>query len=714
MGIGNTIKINKLFLLCVVFIFGIIIAKLIYVSYANKIDGINMQEFALSRTTKKEVLYASRGTIYDTSGEALALNVNSYTVIAYLDESRTKSDKKINHVKDKEKTAHALAPLINMEESDILALLNRDAYQVELGPGGRNITELKKQEIENLKLPGIDFIASSKRYYPYDDFASYIIGYAKRNDDGDIIGEMGVESYFDEELSGTDGYREYQKDAYGYQILNSPAIQDDPKSGNDIYLTIDSNIQMFLDNALETMLREHSSDWATITIADAKTGAIVGSASNPSFNPNKLNITNYNNPLVAYTYEPGSTMKIFSFASAMEEGKYKGDDLYSSGTIKVDEFNIQDWNTKGWGSITYDTGFTYSSNVAATKLAQSIGKEKLVDYYKKLGFSSLTNIELYGELEGSLKVHYDSELANVSFGQGMSVTPIQMVQALTVLTNDGVMLEPFIVEKIVDSNSGKVIKENERDEVGRVYSKETIDKVKTLMDLTVNGSDPVVTGKVYSTDLVRVAGKTGTAQYITESGSYSKGDYTNIRSFAGFFPYENPEYIIYIAIKDLQGSSKVLGNMVKNVVESVAKYKNLSERETNKDDSKMITVESYINKEVQVVKDELIKLGLKPIVLGNGNKVIKQYPNKSNSIIFGSKVYLLTNADEITMPNINGFTRTDINNLAKMLSIKVKINGKGKEITSNLKEGDVINSDTILIVDFKEVLISEKQEEKEE
>lgn len=715
MGIGNIIKINKLFLICVVFIFGIIIAKLIYVSYANIVDGVNMQEFALSRTTKKEVLYASRGTIYDVSGEALALNVNSYTVIAYLDESRTKDEKKVNHVKDKQTTAEKLAPLINMEVSDILALLNRDAYQVELGPGGRNITELKKQEIEDLNLPGIDFISSSKRYYPYDDFASYIIGYAKRNDDGDIVGEMGVESYFDESLSGTDGYHEYQKDAYGYQILNSPSIIEEPESGQDIYLTIDSNIQMFLDNALETMLREHASDWATITVADAKTGAIVGSASNPSFNPNKLNITNYNNPLVAYTYEPGSTMKIFSFASAIEEGVYKGDETYLSGTIKVDEFNIQDWNTDGWGSITFDTGFTYSSNVAATKLAQKLGKEKLVDYYKNLGFSKLTNIELFGELEGTLKVNYESELANVSFGQGMTVTPIQMVQALTVLTNDGIMLEPYIVEKIVDSNNGKLIKENNRDEVGRVYSKETIDKVKSLMDLTVNSDDPIATGKVYSTDLVRVAGKTGTAQYITSNGVYSKGDYTNIRSFAGFFPYEDPKYIIYIAIKDLQGSSKVLGNMVKSVVESVAKYKNLSERETNKDESKMVTLTSYINKEINVSKDAVTSFGLTPIVIGNGDKIIKQYPNHGSSIISGSKVYLLTNSSEYAMPNIDGFNRTDLINLARILNIQVKINGSGSIIQTSLKEGDIINKDTVLIINFKEVIVNEENsEEKEE
>lgn len=715
MGIGNTIKINKLFLLCVVFIFGIIIAKLIYVSYSTKVDGINMQEFALSRTTKKETLYASRGTIYDISGEALALNVNSYTVIAYLDESRTKDDKKINHVKDKEMTAETLAPLINMEVDDILALLNRDAYQVELGPGGRNITELKKQEIEELKLPGIDFISSSKRYYPYDDFASYIIGYAKKDDDGDIVGEMGIESYFDSELSGTDGYHEYQKDAYGYQILNSPSLIEEPKSGQDIYLTIDSNIQMFLDNALETMNRDNESAWATITIADAKTGAIVGSASNPSFNPNKLNISNYNNPLVAYTYEPGSTMKIFSFAAAMEEGLYVGDEKYSSGTIKVDEFNIQDWNTDGWGSITYDTGFTYSSNVAATKLAQKLGKEKLVDYYKNLGFSKLTNVELYGELEGTLKVHYESELANVSFGQGMTVTPIQMVQALTVLTNDGVMLEPFIVDKIVDSNTKEVLKENDRDEIGRVYSKETVDKVKSLMDMTVNGDDPVVTGKVYSTDLVRVAGKTGTAQYITESGTYSKGDYTNIRSFAGFFPYEDPQYIIYVAIKDLQGTSKTMGNMVKSVVESVAKYKNLSERETNKDESKMVTLSTYINKETNVAKDSLVSLGLTPVVLGDGDKVISQYPSKDTAIITGSKVFLLTNSLEYYMPNISGFNRTDLVNLAKALNIKLETSGTGSIISVSLKEGDLINKDTVLIVSFKEEIASEEEsEEKEE
>ncbi len=711
---NNTVKIKNWFLICVIFIFGIIIAKLIYVAYSPIVDGIDMQAFALSRTTEKKTLYASRGTIYDVSGEALALNVNSYTVIAYLDSSRTTDKKNPKHVVDKEKTASLLAPIINMTTEDILNLLNREAYQVELGPGGRNITELTKQKIEDLKLPGIDFIESSKRYYPYDDFASYIIGYAKKSDEGDIVGEMGIESYFDQELSGTDGYTEYQKDAYGYQILNSPAIVDDPKIGNDIYLTIDSNIQMFLDNALETTLRDNKAEWATITIADAKTGAIVGSASSPTFNPNKLDITNYNNPLVAYTYEPGSTMKIFSFATAIEEKKYNGEETYSSGTIEVGGFKIQDWNTYGWGQIPYDVGFTYSSNVAATNLAKKIGKETLTEYYRNLGFSSLTGIELFGELEGTLKINYESELSNASFGQGMTVTPIQMIQALTTLTNDGVVLKPYVVDKIVDSDTGEIVKENKRTEIKKVFSTETVKKIVSLMDATVNGDDPLVTGKSYKTDLVRLAGKTGTAQYINAGGEYSSGNVDSIRSFAAIFPVEKPEYIIYMAIKDFNGASKSLGSMIRNIVESVAKYKNLSDRESNKDNSKLIKLNNYLNRDTNIVKDEINNSGLKAIILGDGDKVVKQYPKKNTELIKSSKVFILTNSKEIKMPNITGFTRTDLINIANILGIKYKISGKGSIITTNLAEGTIINKDTTLEIKLteKEVQNEEKKETK--
>ena len=691
---NNAVKINKLLVIGIVLLFGIVIAKVIYVSLCTNIDGIDIKKFALSRTTGSKTLYASRGTIYDSSGEALAENINSYTVIAYLDSSRTKSDKNPQHVVDVENTVTQLAPIIGMDENRLRSLLTRDAYQVELGPEGRGISELVKEKIEELKLPGIDFIITSKRYYPYGSFASYIIGYAKKNDDGDIVGEMGIESYFDEELSGENGYYKYQKDAYGYKIANTPVQEKKAKNGYNIELTIDSNIQMYLENAINDLVNNYSTDWVTVTVANAKTGAIVGSASNPTFDANKLNITNYNNPLVSYTYEPGSTMKIFSFASSIEEGLYNGNDTYNSGKIVVDDYEIKDWNDKGWGTITYDVGFTYSSNVAATLLAQKLGKEKLLDYYTDLGFGQKTGIELLGEMKGKVNFMYASELAAASYGQGITITPIQMIQALTCLTNGGTTLKPYVVNKITDQD-GKAIFSSKREELKKVYKEETINKITELMDLTVNGEDGLATGKVYHTDQVRLIGKTGTAQYISSDGTYTSGT-KNIRSFAGIFPKDNPEYIIYVAVKDLEGTSSAMGNITKSVVESIAKYKNLSERETNKDETKYITLKNYLNKDINEAKNNISSLGLNPIVIGDGNIVTYQYPQKNKNIIINSKVFLQTNSDKKIMIDINNWTKTEIVSLLNFMKVDYEINGTGKVVGFNIPVGSEINEKLII------------------
>ena len=692
---NNAVKINKFLVISIVLLFGLIIGKLIYVSASTNIDGINIKKFALSRTTGNKILYASRGSILDSSGEVLAENVNSYTVIAYLDPIRTTKKSNPQHVVDIDKTVSELAPIINMDEGRLRNLLSRDAYQVELGPEGRGISELVKEKIEKLKLPGIDFIKESKRYYPYGSFASYIIGYAKKNDDGEIVGEMGIESHYNDELTGENGYYKYQKDAYGYKIANTPVQEKKAKNGYNIELTIDSNIQMYLENAISDLVNNYSTDWVTITVADAKTGAIVGSASNPTFDPNKLNITNYNNPLVAYTYEPGSTMKIFSFASSIEEGLYNGDETYSSGKITVDDYEINDWNNEGWGKITYDVGFTYSSNVAATLLAQKLKKEKMLDYYTKLGFGQKTGIELYGEMKGKVNFMYASELAAASYGQGITVTPIQMIQSLTCLTNNGVTVKPYVVKRITDQNN-KVIYETDRQELNKVYSKETIEKIIDLMDKTVNGEDNAATGVVYKTSEVRLIGKTGTAQYTSETGEYTKNSTKNIRSFAGVFPKDNPEYIIYVAIKDLDGTSRVMGNMTKNIVESIAKYKNLSERESNKDESKYVTLKSYLNKNVDNVKEEIESLNLIPIIIGDGNVVTNQYPVNNKNIIINSKVYLKTNGENINMIDISGWTRTEVITLMNFMGVDYEINGTGKVVSTNIMPGNKISEKLII------------------
>ena len=691
---NNAVKINKFLIIGIVLLFGLVIGKLIYVSISTNIDNINIKNFALSRTTGSKTLYASRGSIYDVSGEILAENVNSYTVIAYLDSKRTTNLKKPLHVVDIESTVNALVPLIGMDADRMRTLLSKDAYQVELGPEGRGISELLKEKIEKLNLPGIDFIKESKRYYPYGTFASYIIGYAKKNDNGEIVGEMGIESYFDQELSGENGYYKYQKDAYGYKIANTPVQEKKAKNGYNIELTIDRNVQMYLENAINDLIQNYSTDWVIATIADAKTGAIVGSASSPTFDPNKLNITNYNNPLVSYTYEPGSTMKIFSFATSIEKGQYKGDELYDSGKINVDEYEIKDWNDKGWGRITYDVGFTYSSNVAATLLAQKLGKETLLDYYTDLGFGQKTGIELLGEMKGKVNFMYASELASASYGQGITVTPIQMIQALTTITNGGTLLKPYVVNKIIDQN-GKIIEEGKREEIKKIYSEDTINKVIDLMDKTVNGDDNLATGKAYQTDQVRLIGKTGTAQYISETGGYTSGT-KNIRSFAGMFPKDDPQYIIYVAIKDLEGTSSAIGGMTKSIVESIAKYKNLSDRESNKDESKYVVLDNYLNKNKNDVISLLESKGLKPIVVGDGDVVVNQYPIKNKNIIIGSKVYLKTNSDNKNMIDITGWNKTEVINLMNFMEVDYEINGVGKVVSFNIPVGNAISEKVII------------------
>lgn len=696
---NSSVNIILLSKIVTIFLFAIISVKLVYVALAPTVDGIDLKKFALSRTTTSKTIEADRGNIYDVNGEVLATDVRSYTVIAYLEESRTTDLSKPRHVIDKQGTAEALSPIINMSVKSIMNLLStKNVYQVELGPGGRNISELVKEEIENLNLPGIDFIKSTKREYPNGDFASYIIGYAKKNEEGSIVGELGIEGKYNNELTGKNGKITYQKDAYGYKIVNTPEIVEEAENGYHVYLTIDSNIQLYLENAIDE-IEDYKIDWATITIADAKSGAIVASSSSPSFNPNTLNITNYNNPLTSYVYEPGSTMKIYSFMAAIEEGLYSGEEKYKSGSIQVSDYKISDWNRDGWGVISYDTGFTYSSNVAAVMLSQRLGKDKLMEYYKKFGFGTKTGIELSNEYNGKISFNYESEIASASYGQGITTTPIQNIKALTALSNEGILLKPYIISKILDNN-GKIVYEGKRTEEGRVVSENTVKKIVDLMDLTVNSNDSLVTGKKYHTDKLTLVGKTGTANY-TENGKYVSGTYSNIRSFAGMFPKDDPRYIIYVSVKKFQGPANNLGTIIKKMVESVVTYKNLSDKESSVDNSKVVSLANYINVSKDIVIQKLESFGLCPIVIGNGEFIIKQYPNKDILVLVGSKVFLMTNGNEFVMPNVVGWTRSEIISFAKLLNIEYEINGYGNVVKTNINEGELIDLNGRLIIDLE-------------
>ena len=708
----RVIKISKLFIIIVVFIFASIMVKLTYVGLHNvKVKGLELIEFAKSRDTRKRTLIARRGTIYSTNGEVLAKDVNSYTVIAYLDPSRTKDESRPYHVVNKEETAKKLSPLINMTEKRILSLLNttiescdeetrecikKPPYQVELGPGGRGISELIKDKIEDLELPGIDFISSSKRYYPNGDFLSYTLGYAKSNQDGNFVGEMGLEQYYNDELTGENGYVEYQSDLYGYQITSTPAVEKKSVSGNDIYLTIDNNIQMFTEQAINK-IEEGSIEWGTVVVANAKTGEILGVASSPGFNNNELNIKSYYDPFVSYEYEPGSTMKIFSFMASIDNGIYDGSEKYKSGSVVVDEAKIKDHNNVGWGTITYDEGFMASSNVAATNLALKLGRAKLMDYYNSLGFGTKTGITLPNEMNGIVNFRYNTEIASASYGQGMTINASQMIEALTVLANKGVMLKPYVVSKIVNSETGEVLVENKRTEIRKVSTEETVNKMIELMRGVVSGACKMSTGTGYEVKGYNLIGKTGTAQIASPKGGYLTGQKNYTRSFAGLFPQEDPQIIIY-AVASKTASSKYIKEAVKSLVKDVGTYLNINTTKANIEVENTFNVSTYINKDIDEVSEYLEKENMDVVVIGEGEKIINQYPKKGTIMNLHSKIFLLTNDKEYKFPNIKGWSRNEIMTFASLVGIEVNFTGTGYAYEYNIENDTIIDKNKILEV----------------
>lgn len=708
--VGNDIKINKVFMLVSFLFFVAIIIRISYLSLSKTVDGINLQQFASKRTTRTDVLYARRGSIFDKNGNVLAQNVSSYTVIAYLSESRTTNPEKPQHVVDKEYTAKKLSDILGIDYDSLLSLLSKKkVYQTELGSKARGITELTKEEIEKLNLPGIDFIETQKRNYPYGRFLSYTLGYAKVNEtvaeDGTvedkIVGELGIESKFNKELSGTDGYNFYQKDRNGYKIAGTDEVTVKAVDGNDIYLTIDSTIQLFLEQAISKVMSKYKADWISMMVADAKTGAILASSVYPSFDPNKRDIKNYLDYNVSLAFEPGSTMKIYSYMAAIESGKYDGNAKYKSGVYTTkDGTQIGDWNRNGWGYITYDQGFALSSNVAALSLVKDyINADYLKDYYKKLGFGSTTGIELANEVSGKINFKYETEIYNATFGQGITTTPIQNIKALTSISNNGILLQPYIIDKIVDQDTGEIIYKGKKKELGRVASDETVKKIKDLMASVVNGNSKTSTGYIYKLDGYNIIAKTGTAQVAKKTGGYGN---EVIRGFAGMFPKDDPEVIIYMAVKN-PSNMKILTEVIKEIVKNSSNYLNIFDGNTNKTEKlKSIKLDSFINKDLESVKKVLNDNSIQSITIGNGNKVVSQYPNKGTNINKLDKVFLVTNSAKDVMINLSNLSKSEILTYSNLVGLNVEFESDGYCVEQSIKPGNKFNAGDTLKIKLKD------------
>ncbi len=705
----NNIKFSKIFIVLAFFCFGLLVYRVGFLTTATIVDGRNIKEFATARSVYENTIFAKRGNIYDNNGDILAQNVSSYTLIAYLDPSRSEGESKLYHVKDKEKTATALATVIKLTKEEILEILNQDdLYQVEFGFAGKNLTEIEKEQIESLNLPGIDFIESQKRYYPNGDFASYAIGYAKKNEEETIEGELGLESLLDEQLRGTNGFTSYQVDVNGYKIPNTKEYTVPSEDGDNVYLTIDSNIQFFIEQAIEDAESKYDFEWMTIVVADAKTGAILGSTQRPSYDPNVLDIENYIDLTVSEPYEPGSIMKIYTYMAAMEAGTYDGNKTFTSGSYKVDEqTTINDWNRYGWGDITYDQGFQASSNVGVINIIDNfINKTILYDYFKRIGFGIKTGITLPNEQTGKIKFTYKSEIYNAGFGQGITTTPMQHIQALTAIANDGVMLQPYIISKVTDSKNN-LIYEGKREELATVATHETVGKIKDLMYLTVNGDFPAATGTVYKLDGYDLIGKTGTAQLVNpNNGQYYTDEYNSTRSFVGIWPKDNPEVIIYASVKKSASGSYPLINSVQTTVQNVSKYLNIF-KATGAEIIENTTAENYLNKEVKVIEPKLKEQKINYIIIGSGNKIIDQYPNKGYLLGQNDKLILITNGTDYKLPDLSNYSKTTVRAICNLLSLDCTYDGYGYAYSQSIPINTVIKEKDKLTVSFKEIYNTE-------
>ena len=795
--VTNNWVIPKRFLLFYLFILLILLGQFAHISLFTKVNGNNLNDIAANRTTVSKELIARRGNIYDNSGNMLATNVTSYTLFAYLSSTRTTDPDNPNHVVNKELTAKKLSEVLDAPYDYIYNRLNENKYQVEFGSYGSKLTELEKIAIEKLELPGIDFIESTKRFYPNGQFASYIIGYAKeytrinlklkenfnikeyyknyftKYDDARLIiynenivvdnkdtikaikvgstffkivigkdekplitgilnvtkndistrtdlvteGELGVESKFDSYLKGHNGSITYQRDPAGYQIPDTPEIRNDALDGKDIYLTIDSSIQRFLEEAVKKEIDEYSPEWMIMVAMDAKTGEILGSATSPNFNPNSLKSDmSYQNPLVSYEYEPGSVMKIYSYLCAEDSGKYNGSKKFKSGSIQIGNNKVNDWKPSGWGSISYDIGFTYSSNVGAINVAKDyLSPAKLKACLKSYGFGEKTGVELSGEVKGNINYNekVDIDWLSVSFGQGLTATPMQQLQALTIIANDGYMVKPHIIKKVVDHSTGEeTVTEVEKTQ--RIVSSEAAKNVKKLMYDTVQLK--TATGYGYYIEGFDVIGKTGTAQ-IAEKGKYLTGDGNYIVSFAGMFPYDDPEIIIYTAIKKPKThATKSIAPYVVEVINNISKYRNMySEINEKKSSMQKYTIKSYISSDTKKAQEELNKMKMNIVLIGDGDKIINQYPSRGSNIITGDKIYLVTNSTKIEMPDITGWSLTDVRRFAEYANINFEYSGHGYVVKQSIKPKTILKGDSLSVeLKEKELKKADDKEDKDD
>ena len=542
----------RIVLLIIIFLFLLIIGKVFYIQVISykKLNG-----YASSLWSRNLPIEANRGIIYDSTGKVLADNITTTSLVLIP-----------NQIKDKEGTASKLADILGVTYENMLSHVKKRASIERVHPEGRRLSYDVADRINELKLPGVYLVKESKRYYPYDTLLSHSLGFVGIDNQG----LAGLELIYDQYLTGSYGAIKYYSDAKGNKLELSQ-IYEQPQDGINMTLTINYDIQASMERELDNVVSRYNPDGAWGIAMNPNTGEILAIASRPSFSPSNYN--NYSveeinrNLPIWMTYEPGSTFKIVTLSASVNEGivDLEHDTFFDSGSVNVDGATLHCWKHGGHGLQTYLQVVENSCNPGFVSLGMKLGKDKLFDYIYKFGFGEKTGVDLNGESSGIL-FNLDKvgpvELATTSFGQGVSVTPIQQITAVSAAINGGILYKPYIVKSLNEPETNSVIKENKPYVVRQVISGESSNTVKYALESVVQNG----TGRNAFIDGYRVGGKTGTAQKVS-NGHYMVGNY--ITSFIGFLPADDPQVVVYVAVDNAKGVTQYGGTVAAPIARNI-------------------------------------------------------------------------------------------------------------------------------------------------
>ena len=576
---------------------------------------------------------AERGKILDINNNILVDNEPTISIYAVP-----------NQIKDKERTSKILSSYIDMKEEDIYSRISKRASSVTFHPNGKKISYEESNKISKENLDGIFLIQDTLRKYPYNEYMASLLGFVGI----DNIGFAGLESYYNSYLQGKDGTLSYMMDAKGGLFSNKYYTLVSPSSGLNLKLTLDINIQNILERELNNAFLGYSASEVMGIVMNPNNGEILAIGNRPTYNNNNYQDYSqeiYNRLLPVYnSFEPGSTFKAMTFAAALNENliDMHKDTYYDKGYEIVSGQRIKSWKKGGHGLQTYLEVLQNSSNPGFVSLSRKLGNERMYQYVKDFGFLEKTGVDIQGENKGiffSKDNFHELECATTSFGQGISVTAIQLVSAFSSVINGGYLYTPKIAKSLISSNN-ETVYEFKPILKRQVISNDTSEKMRYALECVVaKGS-----GRKAFVDGYRIGGKTGTAQ-IAENGVYKDGAY--ILSFIAGAPMNNPQVVVYFSIKEphncIQYGGTTVGPIIQRIMSEILDYYDIEkdyENEINKTltwmDEKTTIVPNYIGQEKKKIKNNLLKFSY----YGEGNIVIDQIPKVGTIVPEGSTIMI--------------------------------------------------------------------------